>query len=44
MVILANYMNSKKAKNILDNIVTEYSIKDRETFQKNVYNYLKLQI
>ena len=39
---LANYMMSKKAKNILNNIVNEYSIKDKEIFKKKVSDYLKL--
>lgn len=40
--ILINYINSKKAKRILDAVIIEYNIRDRDNFIKEVYKSLDL--
>ena len=40
--ILINYMNSKKAKRIIEAIIIEYNIQDRDNFIKEVYKSLDL--
>ena len=40
--ILINYMNSKKPKRIIEAIIIEYNIQDRDNFIKEVYKSLDL--
>lgn len=40
--ILANYMNTREAKRILESVILEYSVKDKDKFIEEVYNSLGL--
>lgn len=40
--ILANYMDTREAKRILESVILEYSVKDKDKFIEEVYNSLGL--
>ena len=40
--ILANYMDTREAKRILESVILEYSVKDKDKFIEEVYNSLDL--
>lgn len=40
--ILANYMGTREAKRILESVILEYSVKDKDKFIEEVYNSLGL--
>ena len=40
--ILANYMATNEAKRILESVIIEYAVKDKEKFKKEVYKSLNL--